>query len=31
MLPQSEWTPYIKRRATELGFMACGISKADFL
>jgi hypothetical protein len=31
MLLHAEWTPYIKRRAAELGFMACGISKAEFL
>ena len=31
MLPQSEWASFIKRRAAELGFMACGISKAEFL
>ena len=31
MLPQSQWAPFIKRRAAELGFMACGISKAEFL
>ena len=31
MLPQSQWALFIKRRAAELGFMACGISKAEFL
>ena len=31
MLLRADWTPFIKRRATELGFMACGISKAEFL
>lgn len=31
MLLHAEWTPYIKRRAAELGFMACGISRAEFL
>src|SRR5919107_804671 len=31
MLPKSDWAPFIKRRAAELGFMACGISKAEFL
>ncbi|KAA9338547.1 tRNA epoxyqueuosine(34) reductase QueG [Hymenobacter busanensis] len=30
-LTRLEWTGFIKRRAAELGFMACGISKADFL
>ena len=31
MLLRAEWAPFIKRRAAELGFMACGISKAEFL
>lgn len=31
MLLRAEWTPFIKRRAAELGFMACGISRAEFL
>jgi epoxyqueuosine reductase len=31
MLPQSEWANFTKRRAAELGFMACGISRAEFL
>ncbi|WP_345238027.1 tRNA epoxyqueuosine(34) reductase QueG [Hymenobacter saemangeumensis] len=31
MLPQSEWANFVKRRAAELGFMACGISRAEFL
>ena len=31
MLLPAEWTPYIKRRAAELGFMACGVSRAEFL
>ncbi len=31
MLPPSAWTAFVKRRAAELGFMACGISRAEFL
>ncbi|AWM33447.1 tRNA epoxyqueuosine(34) reductase QueG [Hymenobacter nivis] len=31
MLLRADWTSFIKRRAVELGFMACGISKAEFL
>lgn len=31
MLLRADWTPFIKRRAAELGFMACGISRAEFL
>ena len=31
MLLRAEWTPFVKRRAAELGFMACGVSKAEFL
>ena len=31
MLLRADWTPYIKRRAAELGFMACGVSRAEFL
>ncbi|WP_324675888.1 tRNA epoxyqueuosine(34) reductase QueG [Hymenobacter sp. GOD-10R] len=31
MLPTAHYTAFIKRRATELGFMYCGISKAEFL
>ncbi|HEX8349325.1 MAG TPA: QueG-associated DUF1730 domain-containing protein, partial [Hymenobacter sp.] len=31
MLSRSDWTAFIKRRAAELGFMYCGISKAEFL
>ncbi|TGE19797.1 tRNA epoxyqueuosine(34) reductase QueG [Hymenobacter elongatus] len=31
MLPTAQYTAFIKRRATELGFMYCGISKAGFL
>lgn len=30
-LTRAEWTAFIKRRAAELGFMACGISRAEFL
>ena len=31
MLPTAHYTAFIKRRAAELGFMYCGISKAGFL
>ena len=31
MLPTAHYTAFIKRRAAELGFMYCGISKAEFL
>ncbi|UOR05469.1 tRNA epoxyqueuosine(34) reductase QueG [Hymenobacter aerilatus] len=31
MLPTAQYTAFIKRRAAELGFMYCGISKAEFL
>jgi len=31
MLPRADWTAFVKRRAAELGFMACGISRAEFL
>ena len=31
MLLRADWTPFVKRRAAELGFMACGISRAGFL
>ena len=31
MLPTAQYTVFIKRRAAELGFMYCGISKAEFL
>ncbi|GAA4011821.1 tRNA epoxyqueuosine(34) reductase QueG [Hymenobacter fastidiosus] len=31
MLPTAQYTAFIKRRALELGFMYCGISKAEFL
>ncbi|GAA4376587.1 tRNA epoxyqueuosine(34) reductase QueG [Hymenobacter koreensis] len=30
-LTRLEYTAFIKRRAAELGFMACGISRAEFL
>lgn len=31
MLPKQQYTSIIKQKATELGFMYCGISKAEFL
>jgi len=31
LLPKQQYTSLIKQKATELGFMYCGISKAEFL